>query len=125
MTKTLYSNLQIQPSKGANQVIEFLTGISEKRLELNASEYDAVVGFFTNKDYDQQSAQTIGYIVMAQAKTDNVPVFEILDSLSTTTNIELSQIVAEILNSNRYKTSVLGYKNERSSNSYANRNIKA
>jgi|TARA_Y100000114_G_C11748830_1_gene323104 hypothetical protein len=122
---TRYTNLAIEDPKGAQEIIQFLSGITDDRLEFNASEYDAVVGFFEGKDYDRQAAESLAYIILRQAKIDNVPVFEILQSLSKVAPVTLSQLVTEILNSNRYKTSVLGFRNERTTLDHITRNIKA
>ena len=122
---TRYTNLAIEDPKGAQEIIQFLSGITDDRLEFNASEYDAVVGFFEGKDYDRQAAESLAYIILRQAKIDNVPVFEILQSLSKVAPVTLSQLVTEILNSNRYKTSVLGLRNERTTLDHITRNIKA
>ena len=122
---TTYTNLEIKDAQGAKETVQFLAGLTEDRLEFNASEYDAVVGFFEGKDYDKESAKSLAYILLRQARIDAVPVFEVLDSLSGTTPVQLSQLVTEILNSNRYKTSVLGYRNERTTQDYISRNIKA
>ena len=120
-----YTNLDIKDAQGAKETVQFLAGLTEDRLEFNASEYDAVVGFFEGKDYNKESAKSLAYILLRQARIDAVPVFEVLDSLSGTTPVQLSQLVTEILNSNRYKTSVLGYRNERTTQDYISRNIKA
>ena len=122
---TRYTNLVIEDPKGTQEIIQFLSGITDDRLEFNASEYDAVVGFFEGKDYDRQAAESLAYIILRQAKIDNVPVFEILQSLSKVAPVTLSQLVTEILNSNRYKTSVLGFRNERTTLDHITRNIKA
>lgn len=122
---TRYTNLAIEDPKGTQEIIQFLSGITDDRLEFNASEYDAVVGFFEGKDYDRQAAESLAYIILRQAKIDNVPVFEILQSLSKVAPVTLSQLVTEILNSNRYKTSVLGFRNERTTLDHITRNIKA
>ena len=122
---TKYTNLAIEDPKGTQEIIQFLSGITDDRLEFSASEYDAVVGFFEGKDYDRQAAESLAYIILRQAKIDNVPVFQILQSLSKVAPITLSQLVTEILNSNRYKTSVLGFRNERTTLDHITRNIKA
>ena len=122
---TRYTNLAIEDPIGTQEIIQFLSGITDDRLEFNASEYDAVVGFFEGKDYDRQAAESLAYIILRQAKIDNVPVFEILQSLSKVAPVTLSQLVTEILNSNRYKTSVLGFRNERTTLDHITRNIKA
>ncbi len=64
---------------------------------------------------------------MRQAKIDDVSVFKILDTLKATTTdpITLNNLVGEILNLNRFKTSILGYKSAGPENTLAKRNIKA
>ena len=64
---TRYTNLAIEDPKGAQEIIQFLSGITDDRLEFNASEYDAVVGFFEGKDYDRQAAESLAYIILRQA----------------------------------------------------------
>ncbi len=123
--KTLFSNLAVGKTSDSKAIVQFLEGLTDERVEFSASEYDAVVGFFENKEYTRESAQSIGYILLKQAKTDNVPIFQVLDSLGKATPVVLSQLVAEILNANRYKTSVLGYKQARDTADHINRNIKA
>ena len=123
--KTLFSNLAVGKTTDSKAIVQFLEGLTEERVEFSASEYDAVVGFFEGKEYTRESAQSIGYILLKQAKTDNVPIFEVIDTLGKATPVVLSQLVAEILNANRYKTSVLGYKQARDTADHINRNIKA
>jgi len=123
--KTLFSNLAVGKTTDSKAIVQFLEGLTEERVEFSASEYDAVVGFFEGKEYTRESAQSIGYILLKQAKTDNVPIFQVLDTLGKATPVVLSQLVAEILNANRYKTSVLGYKQARDTADHINRNIKA
>ena len=123
--KTLFSNLAVGKTTDSKAIVQFLEGLSKERVEFSASEYDAVVGFFEGKEYTRESAQSIGYILLKQAKTDNVPIFQVLDTLGKATPVVLSQLVAEILNANRYKTSVLGYKQARDTADHINRNIKA
>jgi len=94
--KTLFSNLAVGKTTDSKAIVQFLEGLSEERVEFSASEYDAVVGFFEGKEYTREA-----------------------------TPVVLSQLVAEILNANRYKTSVLGYKQARDTADHINRNIKA
>ena len=122
---TKYTNLAIESPTGATEIIQFLSGIGDEKLEFNASEYDAVIGFFQGRGYERQAAESLAFIILRQAKIDNVPVFQVIDSLSKVAPVTLSQLVTEILNSNRYKTSVLGFKNERTTIDHISRNIKA
>jgi len=124
-TRSPTSNLGVSSASGSQSIVQFLSGIEQDRTELNGAQYDATVAFFTDRNYDQQSAESIAYVLMKQAKIDNANVFEVIDSLRPATPVDLSNLVAEILNAYRYKTSVLGYKNDRSAQSHVLRNIKA
>lgn len=124
-TKKPLSNLGVSKTQGTQSIIEFLSGIEENRTELDGSEYDACVAFFTSRQYDQQSAKTLSYVLMKQAKIDGANIFEVLDTLRPATPVDLSQLVSEVLNAYRYKTSVLGYKNDRTASNHISRNIRA
>lgn len=123
--KTPISNLGVSTPKGSDQIVEFLSGIETDRTELNGAEYDACVAFFSSRQYDEQSSKSLAYVLMKQAKVDGANVFEVLDTLRPASPVDLSQLVTEVLNAYRYKTSVLGYKNDRSALSHVARNIKA
>ena len=121
------SNLGISKATGNQATIQFLSGIGDDKVELNAAEYDAAIAFFEQRDYDRQASESIAYVLMRQAKIDDVSVFKILDTLNarSTDPITLNNLVGEILNLNRFKTSILGYKSARPENTLAKRNIKA
>ena len=121
------SNLGISKATGNQATIQFLSGIGDDKVELNAAEYDAAIAFFEERDYDRQASESIAYVLMRQAKIDDVSVFKILDTLNarSTDPITLNNLVGEILNLNRFKTSILGYKSAGPENTLAKRNIKA
>ena len=122
------SNLGVTKATGTEATIQFLSGIGEDKIELNAGEYDAAVAFFEQRDYDRQAAESIAYVLMRQAKIDEVSVFKILDTLKAQVSVDpvtLNNLVGEILNLNRFKTSILGYKSAGTENTLAKRNIKA
>ena len=124
-TKTPVSNLGVSAQSKTQSMVQFLSGLEQDRTEINGGQYDAAIAFIRNKGYDVQASESIAYVLMKQAKVDNANVFSVLDTLKGATDLELSQLVAEILNAYRYKTSVLGYKNDRSTQSHITRNIKA
>jgi hypothetical protein len=79
-------------------------------LEFPATEVDAVLGFFTSKGYTEEAAQVTGLTLLKQAKLDNTPIFELLDTLGKFTGLQLSALISEILNNNRVPTSTLGFR---------------
>jgi len=48
-------------------------------------------------------------VLLSQAKLDEIPVFKLLDTLQGLKEAQLSNVVAEILNYNRDRTSSIGY----------------
>ena len=51
-------------------------------------------------------------MLLQQAKIDELNVQQLIDTLKGVTDVQLSLIVAQILNFNREKTSVLGFRDE-------------
>jgi len=68
----------------------------------------AMKGLLTNRGFGEDSAESIAITIMIQAKRDNYNPMTILDSMKTLSDTDLSQLISEILNFNRLKTSVLG-----------------
>jgi len=94
-----------------------------KKLEFPSNEVDAVVAFFLKRGFEKSAAIATATTILNQAKIDGVKVFEILDTLKGLDEIKLSSVVTEILNYNRLKTSVLGYKITPSDTNTERRNV--
>ena len=62
--------------------------------------------------YKGEESNTNVFCLAQQAKIDDLNVQELLDTLKGVTDVQLSLIVAQILNLNREKTSVLGFRDE-------------
>lgn len=80
------------------------------QLEFAANEVAAAVAFFQNRGFTDDASLVTAQVLLKQAKLDSVPVFKLIDTLKTFSGVQISAIVAEILNNNRNATSVLGYK---------------
>lgn len=96
-----------------------------KPLELEAGQFDAMKGFFSSRGFDNSAAESTAVIIINQAKKDNYNPMKILDTLQGLDNLEISALVAEILNYNRFKSSFLGYARQFNPSSEITRNIKA
>ena len=105
------------------KVKKFFSEYYSAPLEFPSNEVDVVVGFFETRGFERLSAQTIGAVLMRQAKIDDIKVFELLDTLKGFDEIQLSSVVTETLNYNRQKISSLGYKVDQSQNKLETRNI--
>ena len=87
------------------------------------SDLNAITAFFESKGFDATAAVAISVTLINQAKNDDVNVFTLLDTLNGYETVQLSTIVAEILNYNRKRTSVIGFKKENSFSKFESRNI--
>ena len=94
-----------------------------KSINFNDNDLNSVVGFFENKGFDKSSAISVSIVMVQQAKLDNIKVFKLLDTLKGYQDIQLSAVVAEVLNYNRKRTSAIGFKKENTDNRLEKRNI--
>lgn len=103
----MYSNLPPQPA--SSSIVKAFDAYTNTSVELETNTLNAMKGFFTSRGFESISAETIGVIIIKQAKHDGYNPMTILDTLSGLTDVEISALVSEILNYNRFKTSFLGY----------------
>jgi hypothetical protein len=106
----IYSNLpskEITPSS-SNPTNKRLQEYNDLPIELDQQTLVAMIGLLSNNGFSEESAENISIIILMQARRDNFNPMSVLDSMRVLGTIELNQFVSEILNFNRYKTSVLG-----------------
>lgn len=116
------TNLPTNPNSG-QEVKEFFDKYYEQKISFPAAQIDITVGFFLKRDFDLDSARSVAIVLLNQARNDNVNVNSLLDTLKTLTDVQLSQVVAQVLNTYREKTSLLGYCIADIENTYESRNI--
>jgi len=102
-----YSNLPVVKNNSFGQTT--FVNFFATQIEVNVSTLDAMVGFFTSRGFETQSAESIVAVLLYQANKDNVNPLTFLDLLKGYTDIQLNSLMAEIINFNRYKTSYLGF----------------
>ena len=102
---------------------EFFDKFFKNQVSFPANEIDATVGFFMKRGFDLESARSTSIVLLNQSRIDSVPVFKLLDTMKSLTDVQLSQIVAQVLNAYREKTSILGYRIAPIVNQYESRNI--
>jgi hypothetical protein len=94
----------------ASKVKTFFDRYFTESISYPANEVDAVIGFFKKRGFDDSAAISVSVVLLQQSKIDNVKIFKLLDTLKGLSDIEISSVVAEILNYSRSKVSTLGYK---------------
>ncbi|MBE26562.1 MAG: hypothetical protein CMN33_02625 [Saprospirales bacterium] len=117
------SSLPNKSKTSEGNTTEFFDKYFTKKLNFPSNEVDAIIGFFTKRGFDEAAAQSTGTILLEQAKIDNVNVFTLLDTLKGLNDIQLSTVVAEVLNYNRDATSSVGFKRPQTVDKIEKRNI--
>ncbi len=81
------------------------------------------IGFFLKRGFEKISAINTASVLLQQADIDEVPVFQLLDTINGISDVQLNNVIAQILNMNRTKTSKLGYKPPQTFELFDQRNI--
>lgn len=108
----------------SEEVKSFFDKYFQHQITFPTNQIDAVIGFFQNKGFDDLGAKSTSIALLNQARIDNVNVFELLDTLKGLTDVQLSSVVTQVLNTYREKTSTLGYKILTVEESSESRNIR-
>ena len=120
----IYSNLPTGiDDRFAKSIKELTENQFVEPFSFNVGEYDSAIAFFVKRGFDRGPAEQLAYIMLRQAKIDDVNTQEVLGKLGTASPIQLSEIVQMILNASRYKSSRLGSRETKKSKDIISRNI--
>jgi hypothetical protein len=119
-----YTNLPPKDKDELDRTIEKLTTTDyETEYQFNVGEYDSTVAFFVKRGFSRTSAESTAYVILSQAKIDNIKPQQILDQLTKASPALLSELITIILNANRYKSSRLGVRQTLTTKETVSRNI--
>jgi len=119
-----YTNLPPKEKDDLDKTIEKLTTTDyETEYQFNVGEYDSTVAFFVKRGFSRTSAESTAYVILSQAKIDNIKPQQILDQLTKASPALLSELITIILNANRYKSSRLGVRQTLTTKETVSRNI--
>lgn len=110
-------------SDSSTDVKQFFDKFFVHQVSFPSNQIDAVVGFFLKRNFDVDSARSVSIVLLNQARVDNINVFQLVDTLKALSDVQLSQVVAQVLNSYREKISLLGYRIAPLADTYESRNI--
>jgi hypothetical protein len=105
-----YTNLPLSQSteSSSDPTNKVLGQFYDVPVQLDQNVLTAMIGMLENRGFSSYSAETISITIMIQAVRDNFNPMTILESMKKLDENDLSQIISEVLNYNRFKTSVLG-----------------
>ena len=119
-----YTNLPPKKKDNLDKTIEKLTTSNyEEEFQFNVGEYDAAIGHFVKRGFSRTAAESTAYVILQQAKIDNIKPQLILDKLTYADEVTLSELITVILNANRYKSSRLGVRQTLVTKETVSRNI--
>ena len=107
---TIYNNIP-QPSASASSsdaTTKLFNSFYQVPLQLDETTLTAIKSYFESRGYSSDAASSVAIILLSQATKDGLNPFGILDTLRGLESVQISALVAEILNYNRFKTSSLG-----------------
>lgn len=119
----MITNLPLETPTNEVEIKKFFDKYYQSEITFPAGEIDSVVGFFQLRGFDLSSARATAIVILNQARLDNVNVFELLDTLKSFPAVQLNQIVAQIINTYRQKTSLIGFRVSVPENVYEIRNV--
>jgi hypothetical protein len=103
---------------------KYFDNYQKTRINYPSNQVDAVIGFFESKGFEKTAAISVGSVILQQAKIDQISVMELIDKIKTFDSVKLNELVGAILNNNRNKNSILGFRDtEDNSKNIYSRNI--
>lgn len=121
-----YNNVpQQQNSDSAAYTLKLFDAYTDTPIQVEVTIYEAVIGFFSSRGFGEDAARNIGYAILKESLKKNVSPFQYLDTLKGYDDVQLSSIMATLINSYRYKTSSVGTANPFVPRNFVSRNIVA
>lgn len=105
-----YNNLpQPQQDTGTTgRSLKIFDAYTSQPITVEVATFDAMIAFFGSRGFARDAAESTAYIIIKQAFLDNLNPFQLLDTLKGLDDLQLSGLITELLNYNRYKSSSLG-----------------
>jgi hypothetical protein len=105
----IYNNIPSEKATSSSDLtVKVFNQYFQNPIDLNNNDLIAMTGFFEKRGFGANAAESTALAILTQAKKDGYNAMQIMDTLGGLTNVEISGLVAEILNYNRFKTSSLG-----------------
>lgn len=106
----MYNNLPKSTSSGSSsdETLKNFSLYNDKPVELDQNVQTAMIGFLESRNFSRESAEVIALTILTQAKREKFNPLALIETMKKLNETEMSTIIAEVLNFNRFKTSMLG-----------------
>jgi hypothetical protein len=106
-----YNNIPSQKTASSTDAtLAVLNGFDTAApVHLNNQALVSLTGYLSERGFKNPSAETVAITILTQAKKDGFDPWTVIETVKSASNDTITGIVAEILNTNRFKTSSLGY----------------
>jgi len=120
-----YNNLpQSNATADSSQTtLKVFDNYTQTPITVDAGTYDAIVSFFSSRGFQKDSAESTALVIIRQAKLDGINPYNLVDTLKGLDSVQLNNLITELLNYNRYKSSSLGMASPFTPNAEIARNI--
>lgn len=102
---------------------QYFDNYQKDRISYPSNQVDAVIGFFESKGFEKQAAISVSTVLLQQAKVDNINVMTLIDDLKKFDLPKLNELIGAILNNQRDRISLLGFKDTPNVENQSRRNI--
>ena len=100
-----YSNLPAdRATQSSDQTVQIFNNYYKEPIALNNSELVAMTGYFQKRGFEPVAAESAATIILTQAAQDGYNGMQVMGTLSGLSSVEISGLVAEIMNFNRVKS---------------------
>jgi len=129
MVETNFSNKSIAaptnlPVTQTDVTVQFFDGYSQRALSFNPVDYDMLAAIFRGQGLSVNVVQNITMSILNQAKLMNIDIKNLIKTLQNKNGTTLSQVLAELLNSTRLNTSLVGFRTGITTNPMVSRTIR-
>ena len=112
-----------QPTDSTAKSKQYFDNYQKDRISYPSNQVDAVLGFFESKGFEKQAAISVSTVLLQQAKIDNINVMTLIDDLKKFDLPKLNELIGAILNNQRDRISLLGFKDTPNVENQSRRNI--
>ena len=117
------SSLPYNDGQANSYFNKYFDRYQNQEINFKPSEVDAMIAYFLKRGFEEIAAVNVCIILLKQAAIDDIPGFQLIDTLKGLDNVQLSTVVAAILNNSRTSSSKVGFRRQQDIELFDERSI--